>query len=167
MPLNLHEYRMKQLVLVKSPLYVCVIYMLLLSWPVVAKDEVDCAVFRKEIQNELIKPATCYRDEECHTVSWGCPWQPSPCHVSIYSDADKQRNVALSKIISQYQSICVSRDKALKAQCDEFYADPNPECKVYPALMCYKGKCVTPVAGIVQGISGGEDIYGSREIIEE
>ena len=128
---------------------------------------VDCTALTKEIEEDLLRPASCWRDDECKTISWGCPWQFSPCHFSPYSTSEEERNKNLSEKITQFSEVCINSDEKLAAKCEKFYQQVEKnECKVRLELICLNGICSTPIDVILQGFGrDGADIYGSREVI--
>jgi hypothetical protein len=145
------------------------------SFPVVAENAepqetpaVDCEKMGKEIKSLLVEPTTCFRDSECKLVSWGCPWQLAPCHFSIYSTSEEDRNKELSAKVTLYSNICMRADLDMKEKCGLFYAEVEKnQCQVRTELACVDGICSTPTDIILQMDEDAADIYGSREILGE
>ena len=46
----------------------------------VKKDVLNCSAFEAEIRKEIRKANTCWKDEDCQTEDYGCPWQLGICH---------------------------------------------------------------------------------------
>ncbi len=137
-----------------------IIVMIFASEAYAAEERVDCLALQKEIKTDLDTPATCWKDEDCVPISWGCPWQFSPCHFSAYSTSEEERYKTLSDKITQYTDACVNKSDFLRQKCDTFNYDfDHKQCHVQLDLICLHGTCSTPVDVIVmpEGEEGNND----------
>jgi len=129
-------------------------------------EEKNCVSFEEEINNDIAKLGGCWRDEDCDSEYFGCPWQKTPCHRIIISKSEQKKNEAVHEKLNEFSKQCVDVNEVLAEKCKKYEESVRRlDCSMQK-LMCVNGKCVNQNAIMLHGEGEGVDVFGSRAIIE-
>lgn len=114
------------------------------------QDSPECQKLADAVRDGIDKLGRCWKDADCTAVSLGCPWQMAPCHQTVISLAEPEKNVELANRIRAFATTCIVPDKPYEAACKEFNEKvESSHCQtLYTA--CVSGKCMNQMDIILQ-----------------
>lgn len=102
----------------------------------------NCAKLMEHIRSDMESVRECYQDSDCTTISFGCPWQLSPCHQSVISRSNPEKEKELLERMKNFQTECIQRFEDVSSACDAFNKKVDAaKCKPLE-VFCVSGKCV-------------------------
>jgi hypothetical protein len=105
-------------------------------------EEYDCEKGKKEIIEDLMKPVTCFHDDDCSYFDFGYPWQPNICVKAIINIKQKEKYISKLGIIEQYNQKCIKNNEEENKKFTEFAAElEKQDCGKLPRVYCFKGFC--------------------------
>lgn len=102
----------------------------------------DCEKAKKEILEDLMKPVTCFHDDDCSYFDFGYPWQPNICVKAIINSKKEEKYISKLRIIEQFNKNCIKSNEEENKKFTEFAAElEKQECGELPRVYCFKGFC--------------------------
>ncbi len=112
----------------------------------------ECLVLRKHIKQDMQDMRECYTDADCVSITYGCPWQRTPCHQTVISLTNDETHKQLVTRIAKYRKLCVEPFPEIAAHCDAFHEEvANSKCTQLDT-MCVTGRCVNQMETLYDDI---------------
>jgi len=116
-----------------------------------------CSDLRLEAKSEVKKLNSCWRDEECIAVHFGCAVQDFPCHFSLVSRKSKTRKA--ESLIKEIEENCIATGVLIENKCkgkndiflqESLFTKQQELCTLDFAPVCLNGSCVNQTYILMQ-----------------